>query len=115
MTHLQHKRKGRPIDNLAGGPQKPENLSDTLKYFHSKKSTLINEQLTTKQNKTIEALLLTNTIDRAAKRANVRESAISRLMRQLKANAPHWGDESRLGVRPPKVLSISCHLFGALH
>ena len=37
----------------------------------------MNEQLTTKQNKSIEALLLTNTIDRAAKRANVSEASIS--------------------------------------
>ncbi len=42
----------------------------------------MNEQLTTKQNKTIEALLLTNTIDRAAKRANVSESSIYRWMKQ---------------------------------
>ena len=42
----------------------------------------MNEQLTTKQNKTIEALLLTNTIDRAAKRANVSEASIYRWMKQ---------------------------------
>ncbi len=42
----------------------------------------MNEQLTTKQNKAIEALLLTNTIDRAAKRANVSEASIYRWMKQ---------------------------------
>ena len=42
----------------------------------------MNEQLTTKQNKSIEALLLTNTIDRAAKRANVSEASIYRWMKQ---------------------------------
>ena len=42
----------------------------------------MNEQLTTKQKKTIEALLLTNTIDRAAKRANVSEASIYRWMKQ---------------------------------
>ena len=42
----------------------------------------MNEQLTTKQNKTIEALLLTNTIDRAAKRANGGEASIYRWMKQ---------------------------------
>ncbi len=43
----------------------------------------MNEQLTTKQNKTIEALLLTNAIDRAAKRASVSEASISyRWMKQ---------------------------------
>ncbi len=42
----------------------------------------MNEQLTTLQNKTIEALLLTNTIDRAAKRANVSEASIYRWMKQ---------------------------------
>ena len=42
----------------------------------------MNEQLTTRQNKAIEALLLTNTIDRAAKRANVSEASIYRWMKQ---------------------------------
>ena len=42
----------------------------------------MNEQLTTLQNKAIEALLLTNTIDRAAKRANVSEASIYRWMKQ---------------------------------
>ncbi len=42
----------------------------------------MNEQLTTKQNKAIEAILLTNTIIRAAKRANVSEASIYRWMKQ---------------------------------
>ncbi len=42
----------------------------------------MNEQLATLRNKTIEALLLTNTIVRAAKRANVSEASIYRWMKQ---------------------------------
>ncbi len=42
----------------------------------------MNEQLTTQQNKAIEALLLTNTIVRAAKRANVSEASIYHWMKQ---------------------------------
>ena len=42
----------------------------------------MNEQLTNLRNKTIEALLPTNTIDRAAKRANVSEASIYRWMKQ---------------------------------
>ncbi len=42
----------------------------------------MNEQLTTQQHKAIEALLLTNTIVRAAKRANVSEASIYRWMKQ---------------------------------
>ena len=41
----------------------------------------MNEQLTNKQRKAIEALLVTNTINRAAKRANVSDSSLYRWMR----------------------------------
>ena len=72
MTQLQLKGENNH-STASPGPKKPESLSQTLKYSHWKNPTLINEQLTAKQKKIIEALLLTNTIVRAAKRANVSE------------------------------------------
>ena len=48
----------------------------------SRTETKVEIRVTTKQNKAIEALLLTNTIDRAAKRANGSEASFYRWMKQ---------------------------------